>query len=138
MLKLPERYSHFVASELRPLLEPLVSKRVNAIQVDEMWRKTVDVCQKAVQLKMLMQRSKEGYNVMPLDIKEFPTYPEMEHLADSMDVEGGRSADASDEVAYVLFGALTKYTKYLGGPRTTLVKGEVILKKKRDSDSYRR
>jgi len=130
LLKLPEEYSHFVARNMEIFFAPLISKRATESQRKEIWEKMVEVCQKSVKLKMMMQRSKEGYIVQSLDTKESSIYPHMEHFAESMGVESGMSADASDDIAYLLFGGLTKYAKHPGGERKTLVKAEVILKKR--------
>lgn len=65
----------------------------------------------AIQLKMMMQRSKERYRVEPLDVKSCPTYSRMTYSVHSVAVEGRKSSDASELHSYVLFGALTRYAK---------------------------
>lgn len=78
-----------------------------------------------------MQRSKEGYCVHSLGMKEYPAWPSMTRFADVMGVEGGMSSDdASDEIHYVLFGALTKDAKPFDEMKV-LVKAEVILRKRK-------
>lgn len=130
LLKLPEEYSLNAAAGMESFFAPLISKKASQNQREEIRNKTVEVCQKAVKLKMMMQRSKEGYFVYKFDVNHFPLYSKVEYFADSMGVENGKSSDASDDIAYLLFGALAKHAKQLGGERKTLVKAEVILKKK--------
>ncbi|ORY15234.1 hypothetical protein BCR34DRAFT_662103 [Clohesyomyces aquaticus] len=125
-----ERYSDYVAGKLEEGLEPLARKALKS-QKAELFDKILEVCRKAVALKMLMQRSKEGYSVITLHIKEFPLYSGVGHTAESMGVEGGKASDASDDIAYVLFGALTKRPNSINREGKVLLKAEVILKKKR-------
>ncbi|KAF2185553.1 hypothetical protein K469DRAFT_707788 [Zopfia rhizophila CBS 207.26] len=113
---------------MNAFFDPLISKRATKSQRDELWDKMLDVCHRAFKLRIMMLRSKEGYTVQLLDVKEYPCYSKLEHFAEMLDVEGGKSVDASDEVAYYLFGALTKYAKHLGGDRKILVKAEAVLK----------
>lgn len=129
MLNLPEEYSIHVAEDMDEFLTPLARKATNP-QKEELWNKIVKICKKAVDLKSMIQRSKEGYTIQAFDVKQNPFYSKLEHYADSMGVENGKTPDASDEIAYVLFGALSKHTKQMGGDWKTLVKAEVILKKK--------
>jgi hypothetical protein len=130
-LKLPEQHSRFIAATLHNFFEPLISTKASKLQKDELWEKMIDVCQKSVELKMKMQRSKEGYSVHTFDVKEHPIASRVESFADPMGVEGGPSTDASDEILYVLFGGLTKYANQFGEEKKTLVKAEVILKKRK-------
>lgn len=91
----------------------------------------MEIGRKSVELKMMMQRSKEGYCVETFNIKENSKYSSAESFADSIGVEGARDSDASDEISYVLFGGLGKYATPFGPEKKVLVKAEVILKKKK-------
>lgn len=128
-MEIPERLSDYVADKLEVCFMPLISKRATNEQKDELWDKMLDVCRKAVAVKLMMQRSKEGYNITTIDLKDHPLYSKTGHLAESMGVEGGKTPDASDSIAYVLFGALMKHPMNNGGENKVLLKAEIILKK---------
>ncbi|KAF2113916.1 hypothetical protein BDV96DRAFT_600671 [Lophiotrema nucula] len=129
-LELPEEYSVVVASEVENFLRPVLPKGISESECVKLWEKIVTVCKKAVALKLLMQRSKEGFNVESYDIKDLPRLSEATLWLDPFGVEGGKFDDRSDTVAYVLSGALVKHSSHLGGDRKYLEKAEVILKKR--------
>lgn len=130
MLKLPDKYGRFVARRLEDYFEPLISERATQIQKDEVWDKILDVCQKSLRLKISMQRSKVRYEVRSFESQDLPAYTLVEHFVESMGVESGCSNDASEEIAYQLFGALLKHSK-LNARLRILVRAEVMLKRKR-------
>jgi hypothetical protein len=129
-MQIPESYSALVAGRMDAFFEPLVSIKATGQQRDEFQEKEDEVCKKAVSLKFMMQRSKEGFSVTNLNIKERPLYSKVSHWAVLMAVEAGKSTDASDEIAYVLFGALEKQSINREEDGKVLEKAQVILKRK--------
>ncbi|OCL10016.1 hypothetical protein AOQ84DRAFT_274338, partial [Glonium stellatum] len=61
LLKLPDEYSHSVAATIENFFAPLIHKRATKSQRKEMEEKILEVSKKSVELRMMMQRSKEGY-----------------------------------------------------------------------------
>jgi len=133
-LNLPEKYSLHVATRMHDFFAPLVSKNATNIQRKELKDKTIEVCEKAVKLKKRMQRSKEGYAVTIFETKG-TLYSNVESFADSICVENGASSEASDEIAYILFGGLGKHAKSTGAEKKSLVKAEVVLKQLDDGST---
>ncbi len=90
------------------------------------------LCEEAFRLRMMMRKSREGYRCeMPtLDETSKRSLSEYKDLAEEFDVEGGKSYEGSNEIAYFLSAALTKQRGYLGEGRIVLEKGYVILKRK--------
>jgi hypothetical protein len=127
---MPEKYSSYVSRKMGNFFQSLVDKRVSDEEMQDLRKKMDEVCQKCVKLKVMMQRSKEGYNAGLLEVKDPLPYSKVESLAEAMGVENGMGSDASDEIAYVLFGSLKKNGSQLGGKKKILVKAEVILKRK--------
>jgi hypothetical protein len=129
LMELPGGYSSHVVNRMYSCFAPLISKNATKSLRDELGEKMLNVCTKAVALKMMMQHSKEGYNVQTVNLKEYPSYSNCRHFMESMGVEDGRASDASDDIAYVLFGVLMKYPMDTVGDNKVLLKAEVILKK---------
>jgi hypothetical protein len=129
LLKLPDDYSGWVADKVYDFLNPLISATTKKVRED-LWNVILEVCRRAFRLRMLMRMSKEGYACVVPDLKDVCVLSKMEHFAESFGVEGGKAEDRSDEVAYVLFGALTKDSRHLGGDRKVLEKAQVILKRR--------
>jgi len=129
-LNLPEKYSHFVVTTISDFLEPLVYEKATQSQREAVYGRVVEVCEKAVKLKKMMQRSKEGYAVTTFDTKG-TLYSNVQSVADSICVEDGAASEASDEIAYLLFGGLDKNPQRAGAEKQSLAKAEVVLKKRR-------
>lgn len=127
-MKVREDYNKNVADTMYNFFEPLISKTATDPQKYGLWSKMANVCTKAIALKMVMQRSKEGYNIQTISLKEQPLYSSVTHCAESMGVEDGKTSDASDDIAYVLFGVLMKHPIDNARDSKVLVKAEVILK----------
>lgn len=126
-LNIPEDYPIFVAHQLESFLEPLAAGATDKAR-EELWKTIVEVCRLAFKCRMKMRMSKEGYLCESLGSYGVPPFSTMEHFAESYGVEGGKTEDRSDEVSYVLFGALTKVA--LSGEANILEKAQVILKRK--------
>jgi hypothetical protein len=126
---LPERYSKYVSEKMEKLFYYLIDKHATNKDVDDLWDKMDEVCQKCVKLKMMMQRSKEGYCIETIEPKDAQPYSKLEYLTEAMGVEDGKGSDASDEISYLLFGGLSKKPLNSEGKRKVLIKAEVILKR---------
>jgi hypothetical protein len=87
----------------------------------------LEICNQAVNLMRMMRASKEFYQCkMGM---EGALENEVAHLVSPMAVEGGGSeADKGDNIAFVLFGALTK--RGIGGEVTVLERAHVIMKRR--------
>jgi hypothetical protein len=87
-----------------------------------------NLCEDAFKLRMTMRKSKEGYRC---ELPKVENVADSEDIVDSMGVEGGgKNKDASDTIAYVLFGALIKHPQYRGEDRRVLEKAHVIVKQR--------
>lgn len=129
-LKIPDELCRDVAEEIDDHLSPLLHSKANRKEQDELFQKILEVCQQAYKLRMMMRKSKERYYCYLPNSKDSSHLSKIKQFADSFDVEGGKAEDESDEVAYVLFGALMKDTRNLGGEVKVLEKASVILKRK--------
>lgn len=129
VLGLPDDYTTYVADKIYNFLAPLTLAASKTARED-LWKVILEVCRKAFRLRMMMRMSKEGYECETPDPQAVCLLSQWEHFAEEFGVEGGKAEDRSDEVAYVLFGALTKDTSNLGGERKVLEKAQVVLKRK--------
>jgi hypothetical protein len=101
--------------------------------------KVLELCEEAFRLKLMMRKSKEGYQCEVPDTEGGPCLlvPNHESLVEPMAVEGGKPSQAGNEIAYTLFAALTKQgasssSSSSSGDKRRLVleKAHVILKRK--------
>ena len=129
LLKVPlNEYSINVGKIIERFFCPLTIRATKA-ERDDLWNVVLDVCRQAYKLNIMMRKSREEYVCDPVDTsKDEHLLSRIDYLADSFGVEGGKSDEASDEIAYILFGALSKDT--LDGGRKVLEKAHVILKRK--------
>jgi hypothetical protein len=80
---------------------------------------------------MIMRRSKEGYRCEQPPVETHDCLvTDHDSLVKPMGVEGGKNNQASNKIAYVLFGALTKNSGGDVGGHRVLEKASVILKSK--------
>lgn len=128
-LKLPGDYSRQTAYHIFDLLAPVLHPKASKEEEDEVYKVILEVCRQAFNLRMMMRKSKEGYRCESPHIED-RFLSRIEPFADSFGVEGGKSDDQSDEIAYCLFGALVKDARHLGGEKKVLDKAQVILKRK--------
>lgn len=82
-----------------------------------------------------MQLSNEGYAVQLYDLDSVSVCSESQLFVESMGVENGNTAEASDEIAYLLFGALTKKVRGNVDEKQVLIKAEVVLKRRREQEA---
>jgi hypothetical protein len=132
-LELAEETSKYTARKIYEFLTPLISSGTPSRDTENLKSEILKVCQQAFKLKMMVQRSKEGYRCEVPDIRDARDICYLsrnESLAEGFAVEAGKDADKSDEIAYVLFGALTKHPEYRGEDKNVLEKAQVILRRK--------
>jgi hypothetical protein len=128
-LNMREDYGNYVANYMYEFFLPLIPQPASEELVKAMFQKLLELSQKCLALKSMMQRSKEGYAIEILEMKD--RYSRIEQSAECMGIENGKSADASDDIAFLLFGILVKRTENMNPKeKKILVKGEVILKPK--------
>ena len=118
--------------EIFLFLEPLLVKAIPRHQEDELKAKLLELCNEAFELRIIMRRSTDHYTC---EVPGFAGWPllasKCEELAETMAVEGGRPNQASDEIAYTLFGGLVKQAaEYGDGKKKVLEKAQVILKRR--------
>jgi hypothetical protein len=130
----PQGYCHaakVVAEEIFDFFAPLLSKSLEFNQEQDLRSKLMELCNEAVELRMIMRRSKDRYACeMPGTAGWSHLASRCEDLAETLAVEGGRPNQASDEIAYTLFGGLVKQAESGEGGKMVLEKAMVILKKK--------
>jgi hypothetical protein len=125
--------SKYRARRIYEFLSPLIPPAASTRETDNLRSEILNVCKQAFKLKMMMQRSKEGYRCEIPNIEEAKNICLLSKngiLAEGFAVEAGKDADKSDEISYVLFGALTKHPEYRGEGKNVLEKAQVILKRK--------
>ncbi|KAK4450232.1 hypothetical protein QBC34DRAFT_461534 [Podospora aff. communis PSN243] len=122
-----------VVGEIFDFFIPLLSKSLDLNEEEDLRSKLAELCNEAVELRMIMRRSKDRYTC------EIPGTAGWSHLASSCEdlvetlaVEGGRASQASDEIAYTLFGGLLKQPEFGEGGKMVLEKAMVILKKQQE------
>ena len=133
LLELGEETSKYTAGIIYDFLTPLISMGASTRDTENLTSDIYKVCKQAFKLKMMMRRSKEGYRCeVPniIDAGDIRYLSRNESLAEGFAVEAGKDADKSDEIAYVLFGALTKHPEHRGEDKKVLEKAQVILKRK--------
>jgi hypothetical protein len=126
----PETYVKRVSKWMEESLSKRVDEKSSTKDIQGLRKKMVEVCEKSMSLKLMMERSKEGYTIRSFNTEVPLLYSKIEDLVEAIGVENGLSSEASDEIAYVLFGGLQKTASQPGGKEKTLIKAEVILKKK--------
>lgn len=111
-------------------LDPLVSLTVTRDQKDALMGDLARLCEDAWDFRMMMRRSKEEYNIWLPPPRDGQRARLSEHgdYADGMDVEEGKGGSESDEIAYTLFGGLTKHPVYRDEEMRILEKAHVVLR----------
>ncbi len=125
-----ERSSALVAGRIFAILAPLLSKRTQPPEENALRANILELCKDAFQLRMLMRKSRNRYAVWTMDHDRTVLLSACEDTVESVAVEGGNNSEESDEVAYVLFGALIKQPQAGDQPVRVLEKAQVVLKKK--------
>ncbi|KAK0648650.1 hypothetical protein B0T16DRAFT_456111 [Cercophora newfieldiana] len=130
-LRLPGHLAAVVSSTLFELLDPLRTKSIQRRQEEDLRGRLLELCNKAVELRMMMRRSKGRFTCEFPGVAGLPMLlSKCEKVAEGVAVEGGRSIQASDDIAYTLFGGLVKQAEGGDGGKRVLEKALVILKKK--------
>ncbi|KAK3343435.1 hypothetical protein B0T25DRAFT_508243 [Lasiosphaeria hispida] len=125
-----EETSKATASEILFLFEPLISKQIGPTEVQTLRSAITELCRDAFDLRMTMRMSKEGYACKMVNKKsgQRQSLSSNKYWVDAMAVEGSKNSEASDEIAYTLFGALVKCPD--GRDGKVLEKGQVVLIRK--------
>jgi hypothetical protein len=125
-----EMNSAVAAGDIFAILAPLLSKHTRPSEEDALRGNILELCKDAFKLRMLMRKSKNRYVVETMDPNGTVLLSACEDKAEPLAVEGGNNSEKSDEVAYMVFGALIKQP--LAGDQTVKVleKAQVVLKKK--------
>lgn len=79
---------------------------------------------------MMMRKSKDKYVVEKIGVDAGASLSALESKADPVGVEGGKNSERSDEIAYTMFGALTKQPEGEGHAVKVLEKAQVVLRKR--------
>jgi hypothetical protein len=79
---------------------------------------------------MMMRKSKDKYVVEKIGVDAGVSLSALESKADPVAVESGKNSERSDEIAYTMFGALTKQPEGEGHPVKVLEKAQVVLRKR--------
>jgi hypothetical protein len=111
--------------------EPLISPEITPEAYEALKNDVLQLCTDAYDLRMMMRRSKEEYAIwtpsprgtQPARASDFTEF------ADSFEVEDGKAENGSDDIAYTLFGGLTKHPEYRGEGLCVLEKAQVVLHK---------
>lgn len=123
------------AKKLLELLTPisfvLQSTGSSKAEMEAVKDELASICQAAYDFTMMIRRSKEGYRCEQLPTRtDICLSADYEDFVEPMDVEGGNSNQASGQIAYALFGGLTKNPGEKVGGRRVLEKASVILRAK--------
>lgn len=137
-------FAHLPAAREKPIrevgtalfhyLSPLISPTAQRDLAQALASNLNSLCEDAWEFRMMMRRSREEYCVWTPDSSRHDSLcakpSELSELVDCMAVERGKIGSESDEIAYTLFGGLTKHPEYRGGELCVLEKAQVVLKRK--------
>ena len=127
-MRLPESVSTNVAEMIMQRISPFVPS-LAAPRVKTVIRPAVEKLSKdAIALVMQMRKSRDRYAVECVPPRT--VLDDYRTLADDMDTEGKELDGGIEEVAYTLFGALTKYTEAAPTKRVILEKSQVVVRTK--------
>jgi len=119
------------AEEIFELFRPILAKSATRRQEEEVKAKLLELCSEAVELRMIMRRSRDRYTCEIPGTLGWPLLAsKCEELAETVAVEGGKPNQASDEIVYTVFGGLVKQAEDGDGKKIVLEKALVILKRK--------
>jgi len=129
--KVVDSTSTQTARKMYDFFAPLVNNR--SLRRQSLPTLVTTFCQDAYSLRMMMRKAKEGYccEMIVPGLGENILLSKNSEKAEGMEVEGCEEGDddqASDVIAYTLFGALLKYQQ--GKPMKVLEKAQVVLRRK--------
>ena len=125
-----ERDSTSASNYIYAILAPLLSKQTRPSDEDALRAGILELCKDAFKLRMLMRKSKNRYLVQTIDPHMTVLHSACESTTCPVWVEGGNNSEKSDEIAYVVFGALVKQPQTADQPEKVLEKAQVVLKRK--------
>jgi len=124
-------WAHTVSVYIFDFFQPLLANQASPSDRNEVLGKIIELCDEAMDLGMLMRRSRDLYIVkfpgkdgVPLSASACG-----ESLVQPIGVENGKGKEAGDEIAHTLFGALVKQPEHGDGRQMVLEVAHVILKK---------
>ncbi|KAK3291636.1 uncharacterized protein B0H64DRAFT_409635 [Chaetomium fimeti] len=122
--------SERATTDIFSLLAPLLSKHIRQSEEEVLRSSILSLCKDAYKLRMMMRKSKDIYAVEKIGLDGVPSLSALESKADPIAVENGKNSERSDEIAYTMFGALTKQPEGEGQPMKVLEKAQVVLRKR--------
>lgn len=129
-LDVQERQSEYVAEELLNFLAPIIDKHVQPQEEKQLRERVLGLCRDAFKLTIMMRKSREEYRCEAKKDRMQRPAAGRDSWVDAQAVDEGKNSEYGDNIAYVLFGALTKHPAYRGESELVLVKAEVVLEKK--------
>ncbi len=108
LCKIQETTSANAAAAIFSILRRNLSHHTGPAEEDALHANILQLCQDAFQLRMLMRKSKHRYTVETVQADKGVSLAAVESKVDSVSVEGGKSSERSDEIAFAVFGALVK------------------------------
>jgi hypothetical protein len=129
-LNLNEDVSSSCADQIFKFFTPLISTKATIEEKDELKAMILKLCQEAFELRMMMRRSKEGYRCEAPTPEKATRLVDWEDFAEPHYVENGKQNEASDEIAYCLFGPLIKNPEYGIEGRKVLERAHVVMKRR--------
>lgn len=130
VLDIQERRSDYVAEELLTFLAPIINKQVQPQEEKQLRERVLGLCRDAFKLTIMMRKSREEYRCEAKKDRMQSPAAGRDGWVDAQAVDEGKNDEFGDNIAYVLFGALTKHPAYRGESELVLVKAEVVLEKK--------
>jgi hypothetical protein len=122
--------SAVAAASISSILAPLLSTHARTSEEEALRSNILELCKDAFRLKMMMRKSKDTYLVESIGPEVGLSLSALEGKADPVSVEGGKNNEASDDIAYTVFGALTKQPQGKDQPVKVLEKAQVVLRKR--------
>lgn len=122
-----------VVDDIFSFLDPIIAPNITAVQFKDLQDDVALLCEDAYYLHMDMRASKEEYAIWTPDLSEDSEelfQPSVARFAESFGVEGGKSGDGSDQIAYPLFGGLVKHPEHRGEGLTVLETAQVVMRRK--------
>lgn len=128
-----------VAGEMFEFFAPLLVKSMPGHHEDDLRAKLLELCTEAVDLRMIMRRATDRYTCEVPGLSGISTLAsQCEELAETVAVEGGRPNQASDDIAFTLFGGLVKKSAEHGDGETKILEKALVILKRQDDEHKRR
>jgi hypothetical protein len=122
-----------VVDDVLAFLDPIIAPDITEVQLQDLENEVAQLCEVAYHLRMDMRASKEEYAIWIPNLSKDSDEQLLQRVAefaDSFGVDGGKSGDGSDQIAYTLFGGLVKHPEHRAEGLTTLEKAQVVMRRK--------